>query len=54
MSQEVQRLALLKLLEQNPCLSQRKLAQAWGVILGKTNYCPKALKPCAVTCMTQS
>lgn len=43
MPQETQRLALLKLLEQNPNLSQRELAQAMGVSLGKTNYCLKAL-----------
>ena len=43
MYQETQRLALLKLLEENPSLSQRELAQAMGVSLGKTNYCLKAL-----------
>lgn len=34
---------LLKLLEKNPNLSQRELAQRLGVSLGKTNYCLKAL-----------
>jgi EPS-associated MarR family transcriptional regulator len=43
MPQETQRLALLRLLEQNPNLSQRELAQAMGVSLGKANYCLKAL-----------
>lgn len=42
MPQETQRLALLKLLEQNPNLTQRELNQAMGVSLGKTNYCLKA------------
>lgn len=34
---------LLKLLEANPHMSQRDLAQAMGVSLGKINYCLKAL-----------
>lgn len=34
---------LLKLLEFNPHMSQRELAQAMGVSLGKINYCLKAL-----------
>lgn len=34
---------LLKLLEVNPHMSQRDLAQAMGVSLGKINYCLKAL-----------
>lgn len=37
-------LKLLKLLEENPSLSQRQLADRLGVSLGKTNYCLKALK----------
>jgi EPS-associated MarR family transcriptional regulator len=37
-------LKLLKLLEENPALSQRKLANRLGVSLGKTNYCLRALK----------
>ncbi len=37
-------LKLLKLLEENPALSQRQLADRLGVSLGKTNYCLKALK----------
>lgn len=38
-----QRLELLKLLQDQPHLSQRDLAQAMGVSLGKANYCLKAL-----------
>ncbi|MGP1679451.1 MAG: MarR family EPS-associated transcriptional regulator [Burkholderiales bacterium] len=38
-----QRLELLKLLQDQPQLSQRDLAQAMGVSLGKANYCLKAL-----------
>ncbi|NWG29884.1 MAG: MarR family EPS-associated transcriptional regulator [Rhodocyclaceae bacterium] len=34
---------ILKLLEQNPAASQRELARAAGVSLGKLNYCLKAL-----------
>ena len=34
---------LLKLLEANPQQSQRELAQAMGVSLGKVNYCLSAL-----------
>lgn len=34
---------ILKLLEQNPQISQRELARELGVSLGKTNYCVKAL-----------
>jgi EPS-associated MarR family transcriptional regulator len=37
-------LKLLKLLEENPALSQRQLAIRLGISLGKTNYCLKALK----------
>jgi EPS-associated MarR family transcriptional regulator len=37
-------LNILKLLEKNPELSQRELAQLLGISLGKTNYCLKALK----------
>lgn len=37
------RYKLLKLLEQNPNLTQRELAFALGVSLGKTNYCLNAL-----------
>jgi len=36
-------LRVLRLLEANPELSQRELAEALGVSLGKTNYCLKAL-----------
>ena len=38
-----QRLELLKLLHDRPQLSQRDLARALGVSLGKANYCLKAL-----------
>jgi EPS-associated MarR family transcriptional regulator len=38
-----QRLDLLKLLHDRPQMSQRELAQAMGVSLGKANYCLKAL-----------
>lgn len=41
--QEENYLKVLRLLEANPCLSQRELAQALAVSLGKTNYCIKAL-----------
>jgi EPS-associated MarR family transcriptional regulator len=37
-------LKLLKLLEKNPLLTQRQLADRLGISLGKTNYCLKALK----------
>lgn len=37
------RYRLLKLLHNDPNLSQRKLAQALGVSLGKANYCIQAL-----------
>ena len=38
-----QRLEILKLLQTKPHMSQRDLAQAMGVSLGKANYCLKAL-----------
>ena len=34
---------LLKLLEENPEISQRQLAESMDISLGKTNYCLKAL-----------
>ena len=34
---------LLKLVEQNPTFSQRQLAAAMGVSVGKANYCLRAL-----------
>lgn len=37
-------LKLLSLLEQNPAWTQRQIADALGVSLGKTNYCLRALK----------
>ena len=36
-------LKVLRLLEANPQMSQRDLAAALGVSLGKTNFCLKAL-----------
>lgn len=36
-------LQVLRLLQVNPCMSQRELAAALGVSLGKTNFCLKAL-----------
>lgn len=36
-------LKVLRLLEHNPHMSQRELAQALGVSLGKTNFCIRAL-----------
>ena len=38
-----QRLELLKLLQEQPQMSQRDLARAMGVSLGKANYCLNAL-----------
>lgn len=40
---EETRLQLMRLLEQNPELSQRELAKSMGISLGKVNYCLKAL-----------
>jgi EPS-associated MarR family transcriptional regulator len=40
---DTQRLELLKLLQEQPQMSQRDLAQAMGVSLGKANYCLNAL-----------
>lgn len=37
------RYQLLKLLEENPGLSQRELAGELGISLGKANYCVRAL-----------
>lgn len=37
------RYKILKLIEANPEISQRELATALGVSLGKTNFCLKAL-----------
>ena len=41
--QEESHLKVLRLLEQNPNLSQRELAEELGISVGKTNYCIKAL-----------
>ena len=43
MQDDVQ-LQLLKLIEQNPQVTQRELSESLGISLGKTNYCLKALK----------
>ncbi|HYW91993.1 MAG TPA: MarR family EPS-associated transcriptional regulator [Gammaproteobacteria bacterium] len=40
---EETRYRLLRLLEQNPALSQRNLAREMGVSVGKVNYCLRAL-----------
>lgn len=40
---EAWRLQMLKLLQDNPGLSQRQLAAKMGVSLGKANYCLRAL-----------
>jgi len=37
------RYKILKLLENNPDMNQRQLAENLGISLGKTNYCLKAL-----------
>jgi EPS-associated MarR family transcriptional regulator len=37
------RYRLLKLLDEQPHLSQRELARAMGISLGKTNFCLQAL-----------
>ncbi len=36
-------LKVLRLIEQQPSISQRRLAAELGISLGKTNYCVKAL-----------
>lgn len=43
MINERDRFRLLKLLEANPELTQRELAQELGMSLGKLNYCLRAL-----------
>ena len=40
---EERHLKVLRLLEQNPEMTQRELAEALGVSVGATNYCLKAL-----------
>jgi len=42
MNQETN-LKVLRHLEDNPSVTQRELAEALGISLGKTNYCMKAL-----------
>ena len=37
------RLRLIRLIEENPAITQRELAQALGVSVGKTNYLLRAL-----------
>lgn len=43
MLDQTTRYQLLKVLETNPELSQRELAQALGISVGKINFCLKAL-----------
>ena len=43
MLSDPKRLEILKLLDAQPQMSQRDLAQVMGVSLGKANYCLKAL-----------
>ena len=43
MKQDQQYLQILKIVEENPGLSQRQLAARMGVSLGKVNYCLRAL-----------
>jgi EPS-associated MarR family transcriptional regulator len=43
MSVEEIRFKLMRLLEENPQLSQREAARQLGISLGKVNYCLKAL-----------
>jgi EPS-associated MarR family transcriptional regulator len=43
MSIEESHLQVLRLLQTNPRVNQRGLADALGISLGKTNYCLKAL-----------
>ncbi|WP_414041097.1 MarR family EPS-associated transcriptional regulator [Acidithiobacillus sp. M4-SHS-6] len=43
MLDDATRYQLLKLLAEQPDLTQRQLAAAMGVSLGKANYCLKAL-----------
>lgn len=43
MTEEI-RYKLLKILSDNPDVSQRELSEALGISLGKVNYCLKALK----------
>jgi EPS-associated MarR family transcriptional regulator len=42
-SSEEMRFKLLRLIEENPQLSQREAANKLGISLGKVNYCLKAL-----------
>lgn len=41
--QEESQLKVLRMLEANPHMTQRDLAEALGISLGKANYCLKAL-----------
>lgn len=43
MLDEATRYRLLKLLEQQPQMSQREISEAMGISLGKVNFCLKAL-----------
>jgi MarR family transcriptional regulator, temperature-dependent positive regulator of motility len=40
---EASHLKVLRLLQENPEISQREVAEALGISLGKANYCLKAL-----------
>ena len=42
-TKEETRLSVLRLLQENPQMTQRELAETLGVSLGKTNFCIKAL-----------
>jgi len=42
LSEEIH-LQVLRIIESNPEITQRELAESLGVSLGKTNYCLKAL-----------
>ena len=43
MISDVMRFELIRLLEENPEMSQRDVARELGISLGKTNYCLRAL-----------
>ena len=43
MLDETTRYRLLKLLQSNPEVSQRQVAEALGISVGKTNFCLRAL-----------
>ena len=45
---------VLKILEQNPQISQRELAEEMGLSLGKVNYCLKAILDIGLTMVRNS